>query len=173
MKINKIFFCILVFFLIEINIKADNTYFIDFNKVLNQSTAGAEAQEKLKKKLLDENKKFENEEENLRKEEKELISQKKILSNEEYKKKVDSLRKKFSDLQNKKQKSLTDLANARSNARKKLIDALNPIMKNYMDENKIRLIIDKKNVILGDTALEITDKIIELLNQKLKSINFN
>ena len=152
---------------------ADNTYFIDFTEVLNQSKAGADAQQRLKNKFESESKKFSAEEENLRKQESELISQKKALSNEDYQKKVDELRKKVAKLQTDKQNSLNGIAKSRAQARQELLKNVNPILKTYMEENNIRLIVDKQSVILGDTTLEITDKIIELLNQKLSSIKIN
>ena len=152
---------------------ADNTYFIDFTKVLNQSKAGADAQQKLKKKFESESKKFSKQEENLKKLENELISQKKILSNEDYQKKVDELRKKVAKLQTEKQNSLNGIAKSRAVAKQELLKNVNPILKTYMEQNNIRLIVDKQSVILGDTTLEITDKIIEILNQKLSSIKIN
>ena len=152
---------------------ADNTYFIDFTKVLNQSKAGADAQQKLKNKFESESKKFLTEEENIKKQENELISQKKILSNEDYQKKVEELRKKVAKLQNDKQMSLNQIAKSRALAREELLKNVNPILKKFMEENKIRLVVDKQSVVLGDTKLEITDEIIEILNNKLSSIKIN
>ena len=40
-----------------------------------------------------------------------------------------------------------------------------------MEDNKIRIILDKKSVIMGDTKLEITDQIINILNKELTSLN--
>ena len=40
-----------------------------------------------------------------------------------------------------------------------------------MEQNNIKLVIDKKTVLLGDSNLEITNQIIELLNKELKSLN--
>ena len=42
-----------------------------------------------------------------------------------------------------------------------------------MSEKKIRMVIDKKQVLLGDDSLDITKDIIAILNNKLKSINLN
>ena len=42
-----------------------------------------------------------------------------------------------------------------------------------MVDNKIRIILDKKSVMLGDAGLEITDQIIEILNKELKSLKIN
>ena len=50
---------------------------------------------------------------------------------------------------------------------------LNPIIKNYMQEKQIRLVIDKKNLILADEKLNIKKDKIKLLNNKLKTIKLN
>ena len=42
-----------------------------------------------------------------------------------------------------------------------------------MEEKKIRIVIDKKNILLGDENLDITKSIMILLNQKLKTINLD
>ena len=170
---KKLFIYFLFLFSFNQLVLADNTYFIDFTRVLNQSKAGAEAQKNLKNKFESENKKFLTEEENIKKQENELISQKKALSNEDYQNKVDELRKKVAKLQADKQNSLNGIAKSRAKAREELIKNVNPIIKTYMEENKIRLIVDKQSVILGDTTLELTDKIIEILNQKLSSLKIN
>ena len=49
--------------------------------------------------------------------------------------------------------------------------ALNPIMKKYMSENNIKVIIDKKNVLLGEESLDITKDIINLLDKEIKTLN--
>lgn len=149
---------------------ADNSYFIDFSKVLNQSIAGSKAQKELQNKFQKESEKFQKEEEELKKQEVDIISQKKVISNEDYQKKVQDLRNKVSSLQKKKLDSLNSIATSRSEAKQKLLNVVNPIIKKYMEENNIRLVLDKQSVVLGDTTLEITDKIIEILNKELKSL---
>ena len=42
-----------------------------------------------------------------------------------------------------------------------------------MKEKKIRMVVDKKSLLLADEKLNITNDIIELLNKKLKSIKLN
>ena len=42
-----------------------------------------------------------------------------------------------------------------------------------MSEKNIRMVVDKKNVLLADEKLDITKDIIALLNKKLKSIKLN
>ena len=50
---------------------------------------------------------------------------------------------------------------------------MNPILTKYMEENGIRIIVNKESVVLGDVNLEITAKIIEILNKELSSIKLN
>lgn len=170
----KSLFIITLFFLtFSFSTLADSSHFIDIKKILNTSKAGAEAQKKLKQRLKTQTEKFKKLEDGVRKEEAEIISQKKVISAEEYKKKVEALRKKVAVLQKDKQKSFNNLAKTRSDARVTLLKSLNPIVKKYMQEKKIRLIIDKKSVILGDTSLEITEQIITILNKELPSIKVN
>ena len=40
-------------------------------------------------------------------------------------------------------------------------------------KKKIRIVMDKKNILLADETLDITKDIMALLNKKLKSINLN
>ena len=152
---------------------ASDSYFIDFSKVLNQSTAGKKAQDYLKKKFKSETDKFVKSEKKLKEEEKQIISQRKIITKEEYKKKVESLRKKVFALQKSKQESINKIGDQRAKAKNELLKALNPIIKKYMEDNKIRLVLDKKAVLLGDTKLEITDQIIDSLNKEVKTIKLD
>ena len=174
LKIIKTYTLVLLIFFSFSNLAlADNVFFIDFSKVLNNSKAGAEAKEKLKKKFLTESEKFKKLEESLKKEEADLIAQKKALSNEDYQNKIDILRKRVLESQKNKQDSLNDIARSRNDAKQELLKAINPIIKKYMEKNNIRLIVDKESIILGDVTLEITNQIIEILNQEVKSIKVN
>ena len=95
------------------------------------------------------------------------------MSPEEYKKKVQALRNKVADLQKNKETSFNNIAKTRSKAKNSLLKAVNPIIKKYMEGNNIQIVLDKKAVILGDTNLEITDKIISILNKELPSLKTN
>ena len=103
--------------------------------------------------------------------EKKIIQQKKILSPEEYKKKVTDLRNQVSSLQKERNKILKTVADYRNKAQEELLKNLNPIIEEYMKEKKIRMVIDKKNILMADKSLEITKEIMALLNKKLKSID--
>ena len=106
-------------------------------------------------------------------EEKKIIQQKKLISSEEYKKKVTELRKKVSELQKKRSILLESVAKQRTFARNELLKNLNPIIKEYMNQKKIRMVLDKKSLLLADENLDITKDIMKVLNKNLKSIKLN
>ena len=147
--------------------------YVDFKYVLNESKAGKKAQDYLKKKLENGAKDLKNKEKEIQDEEKKIIQQKKLISAEEYKKQVTKLREKVSSLQTQRNELLDSVAKQRSKARTELLKNLNPIIKDYMQEKKIRLVLEKKSILLADENLNITDEITDLLNKKLKSIKLN
>ena len=106
------------------------------------------------------------EENTLKKKENDLLPQKTILTKKEYQKKSDDLRKKVIDYQSQRRTSLEKITTQRAEARQKLLDKLDPIMQTYINENNISLIIDRKNVLMGNTNLDITNIIVEKLNHE-------
>lgn len=170
---HKFLSLLLLIFISFSSANAEMPHYIDFKFILNESTAGKAAQGKLKAKLEKGIKSLNQKEKSIQEEEKNLISQKKLLKPEEYKNKVQQLRKKVSDLQNQRNKLIQGVADQRAKAKSELLKNLNPIIKNYMQEKKIRMILDKKSLLLADEKLDLTKEIMKLLNAKLKSININ
>ena len=170
--VKKIIVLILLTFN-NFNLNAEVPHFIDFKYVLNESNAGKKAQDELKKKLATGIKKIKEKEKTIQEEEKKVIQQKKIIKPEEYKNKVKELRTKVSNLQKERNKLLETVSKQRTNARNELLKNLNPIIEEYMKEKKIRMVIERKSLLLADQNLDITKDIIERLNKKLKSIKLN
>ena len=170
--LHKIFFIFLIISIPQ-NLIADTPYFLDFKFILNESNAGKKAQIFLKTKLEKGIKELKSKEKNIQDEEKKIIQQKKIISPEEYRKKVSGLRSKVSSLQKKRNKLLDSVAKQRSAAKKELLKNLNPIIKKYMEDNKIRMVVDKKSLLLADENLNITKEILDLLNKKINTIKLN
>ena len=168
MNIKKILIVIGFIFSINSTVYAETPHYLDFKLILNESNAGKKAQNFLKKKLESGIANIKKKEKSFQEDEKKIIQQKKIISAEEYKKKVSDLRNKVSEIQKERGKLLEDVAKQRAKARNEILKNLNPIIKNYMNEKKIRMVMDKKNILLADETLDITKDIMSLLNQKLK-----
>ena len=169
----KILFLSIIFSILSTKLIADMPYYLDFKMILNNSIAGKKAQDSLQKKLKDGIDSINAKERSLQEEEKKIIQQKKVISQEEYVKKVNALRKKVSSLQSERNNLLEKMSKNKLKARNELLKNLNPLIEDYMQEKKIRLVIDKKNIILSDEKLDITNDIMKALNAKIKSIKLN
>ena len=51
---------------------------------------------------------------------------------------------------------------------KEILKILNPILTNFVEKNKIKLVLKKKDVLVGAKFLDITDQILNLLNEENK-----
>tara|TARA_B100001559_G_scaffold317383_1_gene322511 strand:- start:40 stop:561 length:522 start_codon:yes stop_codon:yes gene_type:complete len=173
MNIKKILTVLFLLSFSAKNLHAELPHFIDFQKILNESIAGKKAQNELKSKLDTSIKKLNSDQKDLQDQEKKIIQQKKLISAEEYKKKVNELRKKVSQLQKNRGKTLQKIASQRAKAKENLLKNLNPIIQNYMKEKRIRMVINKKNLILADEKLDITNDVMKLLNDKIKSVKLD
>lgn len=168
---KKFFILLAIISLSFQNSKAEIPHFLDFKFILNQSVAGKKAQDELKKMLNDGIKKIEKKQKSVLDEEKKIVQQKKLISPEEYKKKVEELRGKVLSLQKERNVLLESISQKRKKARDTLLKNLNPILEQYMKDNNIRMIVDKKSILLADENLNLTETIVKILNQKLKSVS--
>ena len=144
---------------------------LDMKFVLNESKAGKGAQDFLKKSFKENQKKFLDMEQALKKEENDLLLKKTVLSNEEYQKKTDTLRKKVIDYQSKRRAALDKITTQRASSREILFKKIDPILNAYIKDNDISLVIDKKYMLGGKPENDITEIIVEKLNKELPSLN--
>lgn len=169
----KKIFIILIISLVNISAKAELPYYMDFNFILNESVAGKKAQSFLKTKLDNGVKSLNAKEKSIQEEEKKLIQKKKIISAEEYKKEIVKLRSTVSKLQKERSQLINSISKQKKKAKDELLKNLNPVIKDYMIKNKIRVVMNKKALVLADENLDITQEIIKILNSKLKEIKLN
>ena len=54
-----------------------------------------------------------------------------------------------------------------------LLKTINPILSDYSKKNGISIILEKKDIVLARTDLDITNQIIEAVDLKIKKINLN
>ena len=102
-----------------------------------------------------------------------MISQKNVLNQDEFKKKIQDLRNDISNYQKDRNKTLNDITQLRIKASTSLIKKLTPILEAYAKENSIRIIIQKKQIVMGNKEDDITSDILDLVNKKVKSIKID
>ena len=170
----KFFLYIFLFNIILINpLKSENlpTYFVDVQKILTESNAGKKLTKSISDKVNKNLKIFENEEKDLKKKEDEILKQKNILSKEELDNKIVKFKQEVQSFNNKKKKFDLDINNERLKSINKMVKILNEMLANYASENSIGLIIQKKNILIGKSELDITNDILNIFNNQVKSIN--
>ena len=62
---------------------------------------------------------------------------------------------------------------SRIKASTNLIKELTPILEEYSKKNSIKIIVQKKHIVMGKKEDDITKDILDLVNQKVKSIKIN
>tara|TARA_B110001452_G_scaffold23662_1_gene18828 strand:+ start:376 stop:900 length:525 start_codon:yes stop_codon:yes gene_type:complete len=170
-KIVIVLTVIINFFIVD-KIQAEiKISYLDLDKVVSTSLAGKFINDEFITLQKNNQKKFKAIEDKLFEKEKSIISQKNVLEKSEYEKKVLSFKQEVQEHNVKKSNLIKELNTKRLKATTKLLDNLNPILSDYSNEQSISLVIQKKNIIIGKTELDITEEILKLLNKKVKKIN--
>jgi len=169
-KFLKLIIFFVIIFYSNIAIANDKIYYIDIDTLMNNSLAGKSIAKQLNKNDKSNNENFKKLEENLKNEETKLISQKNILKKDEYQKKVELFKQKISKYKNKRNTAINNLSKKRIEGQKIFISQLMPILSEYSEKNSISYIIPKQTIIIGKTELDLTKKILKILDSKVKSI---
>ena len=141
--------------------------FIDMDKVISTSNSGVSILEQLNK-VNKKNILFFNKEEKIFKEkELKLISQKNIISETDFNSKVKKLKTEINDYNQEKNKMINNFKKLKADNTNKLSKSINKILVEYSADNSISFILQKKNLIIGKTELDISDKIIKIVNKKI------
>ena len=171
----KKFFIINIFFLI-FNLsfaEEQKIVYLNVDKIMQQSIAGKSIKKQLENIYNNNLKKFKKNDEILKNKEKKIIAQKNILSKEDFQKELTGLRTEIINFQKEQVKARDEMNKLRIGATNELIKKWSPILEDYAKKNSISLILQKKNVVMGKKEIEITDDILSIANEKIKSIKIN
>ena len=173
MKLSKNFFLILTFFSLSINflIADDNVSYIDIDYVLTNSLAGKKLLTMLKKEEELKINNFKLNDDNFKNEEKKILSKSNLISKKEINKELKLLQIKFQEYRNNKIKEVEELKIKRSRNITNFLNLINPIIEKYMADNSIYMLIDKKNVFIANKKYDITNNLIELIDNQIKDID--
>ena len=172
---KKILSSILVIFLFFTNtvFSEQKIAFIDMDKVISTSKAGSSILKQLtdlnnknSKFLKDEKKKF-------KEKETKLIAQKNILSETDFKNKLNELKSEINDYKQNRNKMLADFNKLKIDNTNKLLKLINPILVKFSNDEKIAIILQKKDLVIAKTELDITDEVIKIINLEIKEFKIN
>ena len=172
MKMFKNFFLILFFLAVSVNyLKAqEKVSYIDIDYILASSIVGKSLLNKLKEEQDLKINIFKSKDEDFKQKENQILAKKNLISKEEINKELKSLQIEFNEYRKDKAKQIQELKTKRKRNIVNLLSLLNPIIEKYMSDNSIYMVIDKKNVFIANKDYDITNNLIELINNQIKNI---
>ena len=142
--------------------------FIDMDKIISTSKSGSSILKQLtdlnnknSKFLKDEKKKFQEKETK-------LIAQKNILSEADFKNKPNELKSEIKNYNQNRNKMLADFNKLKIDNTNSLLRLINPILVKFSNDKEIAIILQKKDLVVAKTQLDITDEVIKIINSEVK-----
>jgi len=153
------------------NLKADDKVaYLDIDFILTNTLAGKSLLNSLKKDEEIKIREFKDSDEKFKNDEKKILAKKNLISNEEIKKEIQLLQTKFQEYRKNKTKQIENLKKKRNTNIIKFLNSINPIIEKYMAENSIYIVMDKKNIFMANNEYDITKKLIELIDNQIKTV---
>ena len=166
------FHFILIFLSIFINpVNAnDKVSYIDIDFLLSNTLVGKTLLNTLKKEEQLKIDKFKSNDLKFKKKEKQILAKKNLVSKEDINKELELLQIEFQKYRKEKIKEVDELKIKRNKNIMNFLNIINPIIEKYMTDNSIYMIIDKKNVFIASKKYDITNNLIELIDNQIKTI---
>ena len=163
---------LLIIFFIIINftsLKAEEKItFLNIDNLIQNSNFGKstlkEIEDLNKKNLLELKKR----EQDIRKKEQDLINKKNIISKEKFKKNALVVKKEINEFNLYKKQISVEFENKKKDLLNKFFERIRPIIEIYINENKISAVLNKKNIFIANKKYDITNDLIEVINEKIK-----
>ena len=167
MKYFLSIFILFLFFLSPVS-SEQKIVFVDMDRVISTSNPGSSIFKQLKNINNKNLTILKNEEKKFKEKEQKLITQKNIISESDFKTKVDELKSEINNYNQNRKKMIEDFNRLKIDSTNKLLKQINPILEKFSNDNQIAIILQKKDLIIGKTELDITNEIIKNVNSQIK-----
>ena len=146
----------------------DKIAYLDIDFILSNSNKGKSIIKILDEKNKVNISKLKEKEKILKKLESDIEKKKNIISKEELNIQIENLKKKIIIFRDEKEKLVNNFNSLKKDEISKLMKEINPIIINYVKENSISVVLNKKNILIGQASYDITNDLLDLVNIKLK-----
>jgi outer membrane protein len=168
-SLNKLFFIFLFFFL---NISQGNSNepiaYIDMDFVIKNSNIGKKTFESINI-LNDRNiNELKKKEKILKDLESKIISKKNIMSKENFDKEVLIFREKANKFKDDKSKMVKEFNSFKKKELDGVLSKISPVINDFMEKKSVKILLDSKNILIGRSNLNLTNEIIQEINEKIK-----
>ena len=167
---KKIFFIsFLIYFFNILPLQSDDKVtFLNLDAVLSNSKIGKTIVQQLNELNENNSKNFKIEREKIKKKEEDLIAKQNILSKEEFNSKLSDLKQEIDIFNKEKNIKIIDYEKLKKKELDKFIKRITPLIENYTIDNSISLVVNQKNIFIGNKKYDITRDIIDLVDNNLK-----
>lgn len=167
---SKFKIILFLFFFLTNSYSEEKIVYVDMNILINTSKAGVSINKQMQKLIDDNNKEYEKIEKKLLKEEDDILKKKNVLDPEKYNQEIINFKNKIANLRNERKKKVSIIRDKNVKAKNELVSQVTKILAEFSAKNEIALVLNKESIILGKKNIDVTEKILELLNNKVKNI---
>ena len=171
----KIIYSFLVFIILSLNpsytLSENKILYLDVDYLLAKSQAGMSIKAQLENIYSKKLKNYTVQEEKFKIEEKKILSKKNIISKDDFNKELNAFQIKIQNYNQEKNSTISEIKKKRDKATKALLLEINKILADYSDKNSVSLIINKNDIVIAKSELDITEDILNLTNKKISKIN--
>tara|TARA_Y100001958_G_C21217173_1_gene542550 strand:+ start:114 stop:626 length:513 start_codon:yes stop_codon:yes gene_type:complete len=168
-KIYKTLIILILIIFSNANVAAqEKIKYINLDLIVKNTNAGKLILANLENKKNENIKNFKEQEDKIIEDEQDLAAKKNILSEEEFNSKLAELKKKLKKYKSEKQKKINEFENNKKKLINNFFKQINPLIEDYVKINSIDIVISKNNVFIASKKLDITNDIIEIIDEKIK-----
>ena len=166
----KFFLSLFLFFFIISGavISEQKIVFVDMDRLVSISKPGSSIFDQLKainNKNLDFLKK---EEKKFKEKETKLISQKNIISETDFNDKLDKLKSEIKNYNQNRDQMFKEFNKLKIENTNSLLKLINPILIKFSNDKQISIILQKKDLVVAKSNLDITDEVLKIINAEVK-----
>ena len=143
--------------------------FVNIDLLVNKTKIGNQMLTKISSLDKENIEKLKSFEKQIKEKQEEIKLKKNVISEIEFEKEVTNLNNKILDFNNKKKTMVEDLTNIKNKELNLFFENIKPVVQKYMKENSIDMIINSKNIFMGNNKSDITTDLIEKINIKFKN----
>ena len=169
---NYLYKFILILFIFFISVNSSNSEekiaFVNIDYVIQNSNIG-------KKMLANINKLDKKNIDNLKKKNKilkelelSINNKKNVITEEAFNEEVFSFKQKVQKFTEEKNKVINEFNSFKKEKLENIFKKITPIINDYMEENSVTILLDSKNVFMGNKDSNITEDILKIINNELK-----
>ena len=168
--IKKLRLLLLIVFFISVNStsSANNIAYVNLDRILQNSNLGKKILTRIDQKKNIETKKINERENNIKSLEEEIKNKQNIISKDEFNKELSRLRQSINELQSYKKQVYNNFEKSKNDEIILFFDQINPYVQDYLKENSIDILFNNKNIVIGKDSLDITEKLINIINDSIK-----